>query len=470
MQEVNKAVLIEPRSPVIDFFNIARMPLLGLPILGAMLRKMGLRVKIFCERLAPINWQEVAEADLVGISVLTNLAPRAYEIAEKVKAIASQAKRKIFLVMGGPHPSFLPEEVLSHRADFVVRHEGEDTLRELVEYLQGAGSRDLDEIRGLSYWDGAEMKHNPDRPFIKDLDVVSPPDFSLIEGSERINFVPLQTSRGCPYDCEFCSVVQMYGRKVRRRSSESVIEELERLQRVMPGKHVFAVDDNFSALPETLVLLEEMARSGIKLNWSTQERISVARKEENLKLMRRTGCARLYIGIESFNPDALKEWGKGQTPEQIREGISVIHRHGFLIHGMFILGADADTPETIRHTVDSALRYGIDTAQFFILVPPPGTRLYQRFKQAGRILDGDWSHYDGQHVVFGPEQMTPWQLQELAIEAYQRFYTFWQGVKWAVRGRLRNSFFAFYGRWLNSKWLKENQRYLADLRRRWAGY
>ncbi len=469
---IENVVLIEPRFPGTHFFSHVHMPLLGLPILGAILRRMKLKVKIFCENLHPINWQEVARADLVGISVLTTLAPRAYQIAKKVKQIAKEVGRRIPVVMGGPHPTFLPEEALRAGADFVVRHEGEETLKELIEHLQdqdggrAAAHGGLEEIKGLSYWEGEEIRHNPDRPPVRDLDRLPLPDFSLIEGSERINCVPLQTSRGCPHDCEFCSVVQMFGRQVRYRSPEGIVEELKRTP---PGRHIFIVDDNFSANPKrTLALLEAMRKAGIKRPWSTQETVRIAQREEIMRLMRETGCTRLYQGLESFNPEALREWGKPQTPEQIKEAIAVIHEHGFLIHGMFILGGDADTPATIKETVNSALRLGIDTAQFFILVPPPGTRLHRRLDQAGRIIDRDWSHYDGQHVVFTPQRMSPWQLQKLAIEAYQRFYNLWRGVGWALRGKFANSFFAFYGRGVIKRWLEEQRAYLERLRREWS--
>lgn len=458
---MEKVVLIEPRSPGVHFFSYARIPLLGLPILGAILKRMKLKVKIFCEDLAPINWQEVSQADLVGISALTNLAPRAYQIVSKVKQIASGMKRKIFVVLGGPHPSFLPEEALGFGADFVVRHEGEKTLKRLVENLQGKGDLSLAEIPGLSYRDGEGIRHNPGRPLVGELDELPLPDFSLIEGSERINFVPLQTSRGCPHNCEFCSVIQMFGREVRYRSPESIVEEMNR---VKPGRHIFVVDDNFSANPQrTTALLQAMKGAGLKRDWSTQERISIAQKGEILKLMRETGCTRLYQGIESFNPEALKEWKKGQTPEQIKGAISIIHDHGFLIHGMFILGGDADNPEAIRRTVNSAIRYGLDTAQFFVLVPPPGTRIHQRLKDEGRIFDWNWSHYDGHYVVFRPKQMSPWQLQDLAIKAHQRFYTMGRGIKWAIKGKFRNSFFAFYGREMIKNWVRENRRALNHL-------
>lgn len=466
---IKKVVLVEPKSSILDFFSFVKIPLLGLPILGAILKKMGLEVKIFCERLAPIDWQKVSQADLVGISVLTNLAPRAYEIARKIKKIAQETKRKILIVMGGPHVSFLPEEALLKGADFVVRHEGEETFKELIEYLQGKGNKALNEILGLSFKEGEKIHHNPQRPFLENLDHLPPPDFSLIEGFERANVLSIQTSRGCPYDCEFCSVVKMYGKKIRQKSPEKVIEEIKELEKFGLKKHLFFVDDNFSALPQTLFLLEEMARQKIKLDWSTQERISVAQKKENLKLMRKTGCVRLCIGMESFNPEALKEWKKGQTPQDLKEGISILHQHGFLLHGMFIFGADADTPKTIAETIKLVFSYKIDTFQPFVLVPPPGTKIYERFLKEGRIFDFNWEHYDGEHVVFRPKRMSPWELQKLTFEAYQKFYSFRQGVKWALKGKFRNSFFAFYGKKFFNRWLRENEDFLLNLKKKWEG-
>jgi radical SAM superfamily enzyme YgiQ (UPF0313 family) len=465
MPKLERVVLIEPHGGL-NFFSHARTPLLGLPILGEILRRMGLVVRIFCEKLAPINWNEAAKADLVGISVLTNLAPRAYRIAARLKEIARTTGRRIWVVMGGPHVTFLPEEALRNGADFVVRHEGESAFPMLVERLRGGDARALKEITGLSYWDQGEIVHNPGRPRLEDLDRLPFPNLSLIQGVERINVVPVQTSRGCPYDCEFCSVVQMFGRKTRYRSPESVVAELKRIKEAFPRRHVFFVDDNFSAHPpRTLALLEAMRRAGIRFKWSVQERISVAKRGEILRLMRETGCTRLYIGIESFNPRALEEWNKGQSPEEVREGVHRIHREGLAVHGMFVLGADADTPQTIRHTVLSAIRLGLDTAQFFILVPAPGTRLYRRLDGEGRIFDRDWSHYDGHHVVFRPKHMSPWQLQELAIWAYRRFYPYWRGLRWALGLKLQNAYFAFQGRRVLRTWLGHNRAYLRVLRK-----
>lgn len=468
MAKLGRVVLIEPKTNT-HFFSHVRMPLLGLPLLGEILRRRGLAVRIFCENLAPIEWGEVAKADLVGISVLTNLAPRAYWIAQRVKEIAAAVRRRIWVVMGGPHVTFLPEEALAAGADFVVRHEGEETLPLVVESLRENGAKDLAEIPGLSFRGGEEFVHNPGRPLVADLDRLPLPNFSLIHGAERMNIVPLQASRGCPHDCEFCSVVRMFGREVRRRSPEAVVEDLRILTRTFPGKPVFVVDDNFSAHTGwALALLEAMAHAQLKLRWSVQERVSVAKKPAILRLMRKTGCTRLFVGLESFNPAALAEWGKGQTPEEAEAAVRTIHRAGLLVHGMFVLGADSDTPVTIRHTVQKVLELGIDTAQFFILVPPPGTPLYERLDREGRIFDRNWAHYDGHHVVFTPKNMTAWELQELSIWAHRRFYTVRRGLGALVGGKWLSVAPLFYGRLVLRRWVRENKDSLSALRQREA--
>lgn len=451
MRSLDNIILIEPASPSIHFFHHARIPNLGLPILGALLRKMRLRVKVFCEQLAPIDWDAVAKADLVGISALTNLAPRAYEIARTVRALAVRVQRDIAVALGGPHPTFLPEEALAQGADYVVRGEGERIWQLLVRALREGGA--LNEIPGLSYREGGVNKHNPGCLLTEDLDQLPFPDFSLIEGAERMTCTPLQTARGCPYDCEFCSVVSMFGRKVRQRSPESVLEEFKQTE---PDRHVFLVDDNFSADPERAqLLLEAMIAAGIRREWSTQERVSVAGRPDLLQLMCRTGCAALYLGLESTNPAALEEWGKGQSPEEVEEAVATIHAQQMWIHGMFVFGADADTQSSIRSTTDFALRSAIDSAQFFILTPPPGTRLYRRLEDAGRIFDRDWDHYDGQHVVYFPNQLSPQELQQLSVEATRRFYNLRRAASWSLRGKWRHAALALYGRRLLRQWLRQ---------------
>ncbi len=407
-----RVVMIEPRSPRFHVFNFVRLPRLGLPILGAILKKRGCDVTIFCEDLAPIDWDKVFRADIVFVSTITYTAPRAYEIAKACK------ERNIPVVMGGPHPTFLPDDALQH-CDYVVRGEGEETVVELLEALSDGGKPYG--VKGVSFRDGDQVVHNPPRPLVQDLDSLPFPDLDLIVGKENMSVTPILTSRGCPYNCTFCSVTEMFGHKFRRRSVENVMEELHLLK----PRSVFFYDDIFNADAERMAnLLESMLREGITPDWSAQCHTHLILKhKELLPLMRRSGCFALYLGFESINPATLKEYRKRQTVEEIREAIRLLHRHGIMVHGMFVFGADTDDLATFKETVKFALRNRIDTAQFLVLTPVPGTQLFRRLESEGRILTRDWRYYDGHHVVFRPAKMSPVVLQLAAMKAMRAFYS-----------------------------------------------
>ena len=214
-----KIRLIEPAPPSVNILSYGFYPRLGLPLIGAALEAAGHDVRIYCPQAAPIDAVDVAGADLVGISTTTSTAPAAYALADGLRAAG------LAVIIGGPHPTFLPDDTLRH-ADFVARGEGGDGLMlELVGAL--AGDRDLESIGGLSFWRDGRPVHNELRERIADLDALPTPDLSLIVGSERIREMPVITSLGCPFDCTFCTVSMMFGRAYRSRSPESVIAELE---------------------------------------------------------------------------------------------------------------------------------------------------------------------------------------------------------------------------------------------------
>jgi radical SAM superfamily enzyme YgiQ (UPF0313 family) len=196
------------------------------------------------------------------------------------------------------------------------------------------------------------------------------PDLSLLDRFSALRTIPVMTSRGCPFNCTFCCVTEMFGRRYRFRSTESILKELGLYQ----GKSVFFCDDNFTADPKhSKELLKGIIDRGIRLKrWGAQVRVDAARDSELLDLMRRSGCAIVYIGFESINPETLKGYNKQQTVEDIREAISRFHEYGIRIHGMFVFGGDADTVDTIRQTAEFALEAQIDSVQFMTLTPFPG--------------------------------------------------------------------------------------------------
>ena len=404
--------LIEPAPPGINVYTYALYPRLGLPMIGAALEKQGHDVRIYNVQMAPVDWDDVYSADLVGISTITSTAPAAYAYADRLR------ERDVPVVIGGAHVTFLADEALEH-ADFVARGEGGDTLT--VELLQALrGERDLDTVGGLSFMQDGVAVHNPLRERCPDLDELPVPDLSLIVGHERMGSTPVMTSWGCPFACTFCSVTSMFGRRYRYRSIENVIAELEEKR---PAR-VFFYDDNFAARPARLKeLLRAMIDHGLTMPWTAQVRTDVAGDEELLDLMRQSGCDRLCIGLESVNQETLEEYAKSQSVDDIIDALATLRRHGLKIHGMFVLGADSDDQHSVRDTVRFAVKHHIDSLMLNILTPGPGTEQYAEMEAQGRLFDKRWELYDGQHVVFQPQQMTPQELQLETLRGYLRFYS-----------------------------------------------
>ena len=445
-------VFIEPRSPDFHIFSRFGLPRLGTLILGSLLESAGYYVKAFVEDVAEIDFRDVLKADLVGISTITSTAPRAYEIARLLK------KQGKAVVMGGPHVTFLPEEALQF-CDFVLRGEAEESILPFVHALEtGQG---LGQVPGLSFKVGDKKFHNPPAEACKDLDRLPFPDFTLLKGKLG-DIRPVLTSRGCPFDCTFCSVTKLFGRGYRFRSKESVLRELRGVEE---GKTVFFYDDNFTANPaRTKDLLRMMIEEKITPKWTAQVRADAADDTELLELMRASNCHYVYIGIESINPDTLREFKKKLTLAKIEEGVARFHEYGIRVHGMFVLGSDHDNVQTIRETAVFAKKNRVDTVQFMILVPLPGTQQYETLKTEDRLLTTDWSLYDGHHVVHEPKGMTPIELQVEVIRAMRAFYSIWEIVKVMLRFDFVAVILKSYGHRLQVSWQKRNRSYVELIR------
>jgi len=409
---MERIILVEPQSKEDHVYKHVRMPRLGLPILGTQLQEAGYDLKIFMGTGDALPWPQLLQADLVGISTTTATCREAYQIAGNLKA------HGITVVIGGMHATFMPAEALQF-ADYVIRGEAELSLLPLVQTLE-AGLAPTD-IPGVSYWQDNQQIHNELLKTPIDMDTLPIPDLTLLNKFSSMRTIPVITSRGCPYNCTFCCVTEVFGRRYRHRSTASILEELTHYR----GKSIFFCDDNFAAKPElTKELLRGMIARGIKLKgWGAQVRVDAARDDELLSLMKRSGCAIVYIGFESINPATLEGYNKQQTVADIEEAIRRFHDYGIRIHGMFVFGADTDTVETIRQTERFANQNRIDSIQFMILTPFPNTPFYDKLEAEGRILTRDWSLYDGHHTVFQPALLSPEALQLETLKAMKRFYS-----------------------------------------------
>lgn len=471
---MKKIILIEPAAPGFHIFSRYHLPRLGLPILGSILKQKGYDVQIFQQDITPLNWSQILNSDLVGISTITCTAIEAYRIVARIKSF----RKDLPIVIGGPHVTFLPEEALSKGCDFVVRGEGENIFLNLINWLNEE-SGNINNIKGLSYKIGSKIINNDDDENINDLDQNPFPDFTIVSGYNKISNIIIQTSRGCPFNCKFCSVIKMFGRKCRFHSIDYIIDEIKFQKKIFPKKPIFFYDDNFLINKErTITLLEKILSENINITWSAQVRIEAGYDNELLKLMKRSGCSVLYIGFESINKDALKSFQKFQNIDRYPEAIRNIHKNQIRIHGMFVLGSDNDTIKTARQTAEFALKNKLDTVQFMILTPLPGTDIFNELKKQNRIISYDWSLYDAHHVVFKSKLMSPLELQIASIlDATPKFYSKLQVLKrgittifslslflpsWKIK--FQNFILAGYARRLLKKWRKANLEWLNILK------
>ncbi len=422
---MKKIALIELKCKAGNVFEVSKMPRLGLPTMGSQLRNAGYDVSLYADTVEKLKWNEILQADLVGLSTISVTSTDSYRVAGFLRS------RGIPVVIGGIHASLMLEEAIQH-ADYVARGEADFTFPALVNCL-AKGEEPVD-VSGVSYWKDGEIRHNPDQDCWVTMDELPIPDLDLfVQGSplkKHLQAIPVATSRGCPFDCTFCCVTQMFGRQYRYRSVDLVLDELSRYH----GKSIFFCDDNFAAHPRhTKEMLQGILDRKIKLRgWGAQFRVESSRDDELLELMQRTGGNIAYIGLESINPETLEAYQKKQSVEDIKESIRRFHEYRVRVHGMFVLGSDSDTVDTIRETAEFALETRIDSVQFMVLTPLPGTALYRQMEQEGRLLTRDWELYDGMHVVFQPAKMSPEELQEGMYHAYRRFYS--------LKNSLQNTF------------------------------
>ena len=451
-----RIVLIEPRAFDLHIFSMYPLPRLGLLLLGTILKKSGWQVDVFVEERDSFDITDVTGATLVGISTITPTSTRAYAIADHVRKLG------LPVVMGGPHVTYQPDEALDH-ADYVIRGEGETSLPLLAESLANGSGSDLKSIPGLSYRIGGKKFHNSPGFQVSDLDLLPAPDFSLLKSplvrSAGQVIIPIQTSRGCPFDCSFCSVTGMFGRKYRVRSPELILEELSPFKG--KGYHIFFYDDNFCANREsTKTLLEGIIKRDMGFTWSAQVRADTARDREFVKLMKRSGCEIVFLGLESVNEESLIECRKKQEVGAMSEYVKRFVNNGIRVHGMFMLGFDEDNSATARDTVLFAKEHNLSSAQFLILTPLPGTETHRKLTGEGRICFDDWALYDAHHVVFRPARMSIMELQKAQIESHKRFYSIRSSMKNLLSGRLPEVPISFYARRIIKKWGKNNKFYL----------
>jgi radical SAM superfamily enzyme YgiQ (UPF0313 family) len=337
-------------------------------------------------------------ADLIGISVWTASSARAYELADRYR------RRRIPVVLGGPHVTVCPQEALAH-ADSIVVNEAEAVWAQVV--------RDAEDGRLQPVYQG-EALH---------LDETPAPDWSPFHANDYVIQAALSTTRGCARRCDFCYESCRPKPNFRQRSLEKVLSEID----ARPGPVISFLDNDIAANKR---FAREMFTALIprKRGWLGMSSIEVADDEGMLDLMADSGCRTLFVGFESIVPESLREVHKqcNRVEDYVRN-VRRIHERGIMVNGSFVFGFDHDDGDTFARTVAFGIQARLETATFTVLTPYPGTTLHKRLHAEGRILDRDWSHYDTTRCVFRPAQMTPQELEAGYYDAYEQFYS-WPSI------------------------------------------
>jgi len=370
----------------------APCPPLGLAMVAA-LTPPEAEVSLTDENVTVIDFQK--EIDLVGITVLTVTAPRAYEIADNFRA------RGVKVILGGAHPSALAEEASQH-ADAVVIGEAEGIWPNLINDFKANKLQ--------------RVYRQRERPSLVNLPI---PRRDLFAKGAYYVTNTISTTRGCPYSCSFCSVTSFFGHTYRCRPVEEVLKEIEILNQ---RKLIGFVDDNIVGKPK---FAKELFRALLpyKIKWVAQASVTIARDDELLKLAAASGCMALLIGFETLSPANLAAMGKKvNVVDEYENVIRKIHSQGIAIHGFFILGLDEDDEDVFKRTVHFAQKMRLESSQFAWPVPYPGTALYESLDKTGRIVTKDWSRYES-NLVFEPKLMSREMLQQRRDWVWREFYS-----------------------------------------------
>ena len=402
-------------------------PPLGLLYVAAYAEKQGHQVVV--RDLAVRRKKEKIDFkkfDLVGISTDTTRHRQALQLGGKAKASGCT------VVMGGPHPGYVDEEMLStKRVDFIVRGEGEVTFSELVAALEKKNGQ-FDSILGISFFSNGELVRTPPRPFIEDLDSLPLPARHLIhiDDYQRTKIggrpiTPMITSRGCPYQCVFCASSHFWGTRMRVRSVASVLKELEEVYHRYRFNAVAFVDDTFNLIPKRVIeICHGIVEKKLDLWWWCLSRIDLLlRNEEMVKEMVKAGAKSVFIGVESSSPRTLEELRKGIHVEETVRTVEMLKQNGLEIHASYILGGLHDTVKTIHDTIRFAKRLDTNVAQFAILTPYPGTAIYQQVKERIFKWRSPWSFFDMQHLVFKHDHLSFIRMEWLLFKAHFLYYT-----------------------------------------------
>jgi radical SAM superfamily enzyme YgiQ (UPF0313 family) len=380
-------------QPYIRLWQMEPLP----PAVIAGLTPPDVQIKFYDDRMERIPFDE--PTDLVALSVETYTAKRAYQIASEYR------QRNIPVVMGGFHATLCPEEV-SQYADAVVVGEAETVWGQVLHDAERGALK--------TFYRAGE------RPSLGNLR----PQRAIYAGKNYLPIGLVEAGRGCHFVCDFCAVQTVFNHTQTRRPVDDILAELEKMR---DKPLIFFVDDNITSnMEQAKTFFRELAK--LKIRWVSQASINAAHDEEFLQLIKASGCQGILIGFESLNPDNLKKMNKGFNTMKggYEQALANLRKHQIRLYITFVFGYDEDTEASFKQTVDFALHHQFYIAAFNHLTPFPGTPLYKRLEQEGRLLYDQWwldDRYRYNMIPFQPARMSPERLQRGCVEARAEFYS-----------------------------------------------
>jgi len=420
-----RLLLIQPShlNPDGSVFKSTKLmyPGLALPIVAA-LTPDDFEIELVNEYAERINFD--GNYDLVGISAMTPQAPRAYQIAARFM------ERGVKVAIGGFHGSLLPDEAEQH-CDAVVIGEAETTWPQLIEDVRSGTLKKR--YRGEKFVDMAE---------------IPVPRYDLVKKSGyAVGAMPVQMTRGCPMNCNYCNVREFYGPTYRRKPIENVVRDVK----AAGTRSIFFVDDNMGGKANREYCMELFeALKPLNIFWGSQCNVSVGMDDEFLRKASECGCFSLFLGVESVSRESLTSINKSfNDVDKFRECFQRIRSHGIRPMVSMMLGLDGDGPESFDATLEFLQENRIPIAYAFIITPGPGTVLFKQYQRDGRLLSTDWSKYSGEEVIFKPAKIDADTLQKGLWKVFEGFYS--------IRSILKRTLFP----------VEFNMRYFATVKYNW---
>jgi radical SAM superfamily enzyme YgiQ (UPF0313 family) len=366
-------------------------------------------------KLSEKNWQRIKDSDYLLLSSITRTHPQTLELADRYKQMNPQGT----VILGGPHATYLDEECLQNDSiDIIVRREGDNTLPELMQRLTKKES--IEEVLGISYKKGSNIIRTSDRTALTEEELSALPKPVYDTQTSKWMVIPvLITSRGCPFDCDFCGVTDYYGKNYRKKSTDSIMDELKFLKR----RYMFVGDDNFAGKPrQTEELLERMIDEKIKHRYGIQIDVHTSVRRGFAGKMHKAGVRNAFVGFEALDKESLDSVNKKNSQKKNEDAAETLRNAGIWVHGMFIVGLSGHDKSYLDYLTNWAIKY-CDSAQFFSIVPIPGTRLTKEMEENKLIITKNYNLYDGHHVLTQPEKISPLELQLKIFDMHEKFYS-----------------------------------------------